>query len=189
VQGHFFKVAAAVSFVVCVITAVLWVRGIIEIETFGYSRRAHVEGWSTYADDSVLSRSGELAYIHSVDRRPDGPFRPPVREQAGFERLHGTHSVNESYYNHVIGRRWWLAGVGWGAVDERSPASNYSARAISVPSWVLTMLTAILPAVWVRMLVRRHRRRQRGLCPTCGYNLAGNARGVCPECGTTIKAS
>ena len=32
--------------------------------------------------------------------------------------------------------------------------------------------------------VRRHRRRRRGLCLKCGYNLTGNTTGVCPECGT-----
>jgi|SRR5665213_29577 len=30
------------------------------------------------------------------------------------------------------------------------------------------------------------RRKLHGLCPTCGYNLAGNVSGVCPECGSPI---
>ncbi len=33
---------------------------------------------------------------------------------------------------------------------------------------------------------RRWRRKERGLCLTCGYNLQGNVSGVCPECGTEI---
>ncbi len=36
---------------------------------------------------------------------------------------------------------------------------------------------------------RRRRRRKRGLCLTCGYNLTGNTSGVCPECGTRVEAS
>jgi hypothetical protein len=30
---------------------------------------------------------------------------------------------------------------------------------------------------------------QRGLCPTCGYDLTGNTSGVCPECGMPLVAS
>lgn len=48
---------------------------------------------------------------------------------------------------------------------------------------------AIIFAFWplvalVRGPIRRRYRRRRGLCPGCGYNLAGNVTGVCPECGT-----
>ena len=28
-----------------------------------------------------------------------------------------------------------------------------------------------------------HERLEKGLCPQCGYDLAGNLSGVCPECG------
>ena len=31
--------------------------------------------------------------------------------------------------------------------------------------------------------LRRHRRRRKGLCVQCGYNLRGNMTGTCPECG------
>ena len=33
---------------------------------------------------------------------------------------------------------------------------------------------------------RRWRRRRRGLCTACGYNLTGNASGVCSECGEAV---
>jgi len=33
----------------------------------------------------------------------------------------------------------------------------------------------------------RRRRRKRGLCVKCGYDLKGNVSGVCPECGTEIE--
>lgn len=35
--------------------------------------------------------------------------------------------------------------------------------------------------------LRRYRgiiRTERGLCPTCGYDLTANVSGTCPECGT-----
>ena len=33
------------------------------------------------------------------------------------------------------------------------------------------------------------RRRRKGLCLKCGYNLTGNVSGVCPECGTKFQSS
>ena len=38
-----------------------------------------------------------------------------------------------------------------------------------------------------RTLLAR-RRRARGLCIACGYNLSGNASGRCPECGAAIPS-
>ena len=35
--------------------------------------------------------------------------------------------------------------------------------------------------------LRRWRRRKRGLCLHCGYNLTGNTSGVCPECAQKIE--
>jgi len=53
--------------------------------------------------------------------------------------------------------------------------------------WVLATLLAAYPAVALaRGPLRRHRRRRKGLCLKCGYNLTGNVSGVCPECGHEI---
>jgi hypothetical protein len=35
----------------------------------------------------------------------------------------------------------------------------------------------------MRDLIRRGRRRRRGLCVSCGYDLRGSMNGACPECG------
>ena len=54
------------------------------------------------------------------------------------------------------------------------------ADAISIPFWLLLLLTAI-PTAW---LWHRDRGRIRpGCCLRCGYNLTGNRSGVCSECG------
>jgi hypothetical protein len=38
---------------------------------------------------------------------------------------------------------------------------------------------------FIRGPVRRWRRRRKGKCVTCGYDLTGNVTGTCPECGTS----
>lgn len=59
---------------------------------------------------------------------------------------------------------------------------------IRLPPLALSGLLATYPTIaFVRGPVRRRRRRRRGLCIRCGYNLTGNVSGVCPECGTEIE--
>ena len=54
-----------------------------------------------------------------------------------------------------------------------------------VGGWILFPALAVYPMVaLVGGLFRHRRRRQKGLCPQCLYNLTGNVSGVCPECGT-----
>jgi len=55
---------------------------------------------------------------------------------------------------------------------------------ISVHLWWPPLLFAVYPAVaFVRGPYRRYRRRRKGLCLKCGYDLTGNVSGTCPECG------
>lgn len=54
--------------------------------------------------------------------------------------------------------------------------------------WLLLLAPAaglIFISYWPRII--RHRRRVRGLCISCGYNLTGCLNGVCSECGTAIE--
>jgi len=55
-----------------------------------------------------------------------------------------------------------------------------------VPIWfgILVFMLPPLFALW-RGPLRRRRRHREGLCPRCGYNLAGNISGECTECGAT----
>lgn len=61
---------------------------------------------------------------------------------------------------------------------------------VSLPFWFLILLTGTYPGLSVvRGPIRRWRRRRRGLCVGCGYDLQGNVSGVCSECGReTTKA-
>ena len=57
-------------------------------------------------------------------------------------------------------------------------------HAVSIPLWFATLAFAAYPALaFIRGPLRRHRRRKRGLCLTCGYDLRGSPE-RCPECGT-----
>ena len=58
---------------------------------------------------------------------------------------------------------------------------------LSVRLWGPLILFLLYPVLAIiRGPLRRHRRRKKGLCINCGYNLTGNVSGVCPECGESI---
>jgi predicted RNA-binding Zn-ribbon protein involved in translation (DUF1610 family) len=57
---------------------------------------------------------------------------------------------------------------------------------ILIPGWLTAFAIAAYPTfAFIRGPLRRWRRKRRGLCAACGYNLTANVSGVCPECGTT----
>lgn len=51
--------------------------------------------------------------------------------------------------------------------------------------WWLLLGVAAAPGLWMlhRSVIRPARRRARGRCPRCAYDLAGLTPGPCPECG------
>jgi predicted amidophosphoribosyltransferase len=56
---------------------------------------------------------------------------------------------------------------------------------VVLPHWFITIVFAILPAVWLRHRLRLRRRVKSRLCRRCGYDLRFSA-GRCPECGEAI---
>jgi len=78
---------------------------------------------------------------------------------------------------------WKFAGCEWEYRSVVRPQYRVSATAISIPWWML-MVVSLPGAAGLAHLVyrRRHLRRNPTLCRTCGYDLrAGHDR--CPECG------
>ena len=65
------------------------------------------------------------------------------------------------------------------------PRTRPATHTIAFPMRLPFALFALAPATYFAAgVLRRWRRRQRGECVACGYNLTGNVSGVCPECGT-----
>ena len=80
---------------------------------------------------------------------------------------------------------------GWGSdwVEYKNlRMSSYNFHILKVPRSVLAAAAVVLafyPSV--RGPLRRYRRRKRGLCVPCGYDLRGSPE-RCPECGTEIES-
>lgn len=62
--------------------------------------------------------------------------------------------------------------------------SNVKRTCVQFPFWFAFAVLATYPTIaFIRGPLRRYRRRRKGLCVGCGYDLTGNVSGVCPECG------
>jgi len=86
-----------------------------------------------------------------------------------------------------------IQGPGWHYhYSVQQPLSLYSQSRTLTISFIVPLIISLLSTIYptiaiLRGPLRRYRRRRKGLCVKCGYNLTGNKSGVCPECGTEIK--
>jgi hypothetical protein len=64
---------------------------------------------------------------------------------------------------------------------------NFWVTSLRFPLACLILVGLSYPTVVaIRGPLRRWRRRRKGLCLKCGYDLTGNTSGVCPECGEAV---
>ena len=174
-----FKVVCALSLLLCLALAALWVR------SYWHTDQAWVEHWNLYSFTSSRGRvAGEKSslfeLIETFDARSSSmnvrngtprPYSQSVR--AG---------VGPSPDPQLFFRTWSRGRFGFLAYHSLGIGSE--TKGIAVPDWALLLLAAALPVSWLLGLRRRRRRWRitRNLCARCGYDLRAS-RGRCPECG------
>lgn len=109
------------------------------------------------------------------------------------EPLIGCHDGAPDIAALQSGFEWWNRlgfGGGWIKLPVQTKASEFSgSRGLTVPLWLVILVTVILPIRRSGFFLRRQRRTRTGHCPACGYDLRASA-GKCPECGAeTVAAS
>ena len=129
---------------------------------------------------------------------PQEPPRPTNRiSHFSFDELR-CYSAHVDYALPLRGFRWWTFDFTFPDTTVRTddegvactehvlvPGRAVHANHIGIPLWRVAILLAAYPAIaLIRGPLRRWRRKKRGQCLKCGYDLTGNESGVCPECGT-----
>ena len=156
------------------------------LQTVGLASRGNLRG----VEWSVSSPSDE----------PFGSVSIAVREQSAHFRWYRLHREARGRRTRYFYLGSWPAGIRTSTMrrpyKRRLPdGSRVEYRSSSMvffelPLWGLCLISAPYPIVVLfRGPIRRRRRRSRGECVRCGYDLRGNESGACPECGTTIAAA
>lgn len=99
----------------------------------------------------------------------------PAATPAATVRLPRSFTLHNPFFLPKFIRRTFPSGRGGLAI-------------LVIPLWIPFVTFAAYPTyAFVQSPSRRYRRRKRGLCIGCGYDLTGNVSGTCPECGTACE--
>ena len=122
------------------------------------------------------------------------------RRRVGASTSEGVLSIRYEFdfvdFQHTPPKEFGLPGLRyqqWFFSPWDSPPPENAARVRWVVrevkitfAMILAILLAYPTIAFIRGPFKRWRRRRRGECVACGYNLTGNVTGVCSECGTKI---
>jgi hypothetical protein len=152
------------SLVICLATAMLWVRS--------YWLSQH---WGFVRDDSALiggTMRGTLCFLW-IHTPSANRWRTTYHDESP-----------QSPAKALDRARWRWHGFAFDRAAETafSPSSGY----VLMPCWAVLSLSALLP---VARVFAHHfpRKKVAGLCATCGYDLRATPD-RCPECGTPAPA-
>ena len=198
-KSHSLRFLTVISPLLLLVTAFLWIRGHYARDGIWYSTDS-----MRY---SIHSYRGRI-WLWSLSIAPDPSamvWGSNIHMSKGFQ----VDSVADSWYGSYIGpskgvqletdfteapggwsgsSQQWL-GFRYISTDTWYPKAQLQfgyptarSRAIFVPHWAIAIVTAILPALSIISLIRNRNRRDKNLCPHCGYDLRATP-GRCPECG------
>ncbi len=163
----FFNIAAAKSMLLMLATVVLWVRSGSYNEGITH-REGHCAEWFSHQDGSC--EFGLLTW-HNLDRGCDW-----VDHNWEYESNTG---LNYEFLRSRAEANHRVLGVEYIRTDH----NFFTAEVYRVQYWLIALLAAVLPVLWIWTDARRRRRIARGQCGNCGYDMRGS-EGACPECGT-----
>jgi hypothetical protein len=156
-------VATLLSLLLCITSAVFWIRSRRVTDTLILD--PFPTQWSLSSSSGTVFLARERPWLEPEDLKRGIKTAPYERTFLGF----GSKQSQES--------RTWQNKSG-----SRSIGYITNIRAYFLPLWFCLVVFSILPVIQIHRVTRRVRRRRRGLCPKCGYDMRASPE-KCPECG------
>jgi hypothetical protein len=191
-RRHLITLVSALSLVLCVGTAVLWVWNssgdAAEISRFG----ADLESAKTahYWHMHLGSHDGGIYWMHCSAETIPGDREWGMVGRREWHHGEDIFAAANTIFLVDFGRSfpsqegdslapdWRRLGFRAFRFSELGTAGYV----VVVPDWLPIALAAIAPALWTHRRLRRRRYRLAGSCLQCGYDLRATP-GRCPECG------
>jgi len=182
--------AAALSLAAAAAITALWVRGTNSADALHVYSCGLLPDRIAERDWEFVSASGgfRLGWKDREVSVPDGLLTWRQRIQWGRAGDEPSYPIAEPLKTEDKG-----SVHTWHGFEAQSRMSHEFDRlavaheaSMTFPDWCPLAALGLFPAVWLGRSVLRsryRRRRRRGHCTACGYNLKGNTSGVCPECG------
>lgn len=193
-RGMFFGFAYVL---LCATLVAVWHRGChkreyLNVEVYSTSNDV-LKSWSL----SLASESGGLelvaGYFREIGRRQVEEFRlfPNPRIWWDTDRSPPRYPIPPRQLLESVSCSVPLLnrhGFGWFINrDDGKSMDTVSSVGITLPDWFIVLLSGVFATACLLPVYRRGRRRKRGLCVGCGYDLRASI-GRCPECGEPVLA-
>ena len=164
-RRRLFNFATALSLLLFLATATLWVRSYFGL--VGYQTSAH----------------GDAFFLEVVR----GGFQYGHFGKESFGKgIYGDILPLTGWYSGpakdalIVHTRF-----GFGSASLLSPKISMTL----IPAFFPLVVFAVMPMIWFYSWRRHHQDAGKPRCPVCRYDLTGNAFGTCPECGSKIATN
>ena len=188
------NVLAGLSMLLCLATAVMWVRSYWVVDAWMWQNSSiegdcvtlHTFGFTPLAGVFLFYYSrAESTSSHEVEGiRTSPPDRFALFHSQSFRVGPLGFQLTGFYYRSGFSSGLTLHG--------NDPAWAPLNKELSVPAWALLFCWALTPMASFRGFAKRLRARKRlasGRCAACGYDLRAHQPGDrCPECATPVPA-
>jgi hypothetical protein len=190
-----FATFAALSLLLSIAAVGLWVRSHWIAETYG-RETANAPGgprwgWTLSSSGGILRFELWRRQISNSMADPgasgyfQGPFdssRDDAAERAYLASLGAVQFLGFAF------ARYDMDPLGGRSVNPGAPPQPVATQRVWIVhlcDWAIALVSAVLPALYVRRACLRRRSRRAGRCRGCGYDLRASPD-RCPECGLVV---
>jgi hypothetical protein len=179
--GSIFNVIAAALLVGVV---ALWVRSYRTADVLMW-QRWHDDGGTYRGTFRTVSSGRGVVGIDFTDLTTAFPSSSSAEPKFEWTRTDASEFLlpRETFWNRI--------GIGYVSSSQRTPGlenSTVTTRAYWAPYWLAAVAASVLPLRALAMIGVRARRRRRGRCARCGYDVRFSEE-RCPECGRPLPSA
>ena len=165
---------AALSLLLCVATAVLWVRSYWVKDdvrhVFGPAVPTRLSGNLVRKSVLLSSSSGKCIIRYTPHLSVVLGFEPCIEDGNWFFERSNPDAARVEIPAARFGFGWATDGNRW---------------EVQLPDYALVGTFGLAAVVF--FAGARRLKARKPLCPSCHYNLTGNVSGACPECGAAVR--